>query len=338
MRIAIVDDRPLAAEVIRRVVLSVPGYAVAWTAADGGEAVRKAARDRPDLLLMDMLMPGLNGAEATRQIMATTPCPILVVTASVSGNFGLVYEALGAGAMDAVNTPVADPAGGVHGGDQLLAKIAQVARKVKAGARPGDSAAQPALAAVPPLTVIGASTGGPQALVRLLQGLPTGFPGAVLITQHITPDFTHGLADWLSQQSRFPVRVANPGDQPAAGAALLAGRDDHLVLRADGTLAYTPNPTDTPFRPNVDALFDSVAAHWPAAGCGVLLTGMGRDGAEGLANLRRGGWHTFAQDAASCVVNGMPAEAVKLGAAQHVLPPAEIGRRVGAIVSANRRG
>jgi chemotaxis response regulator CheB len=168
--------------------------------------------------------------------------------------------------------------------------------------------------------------------VKLLKALPSGFPGAILITQHITPDFTIGLAEWLTQQSRFPVRVASPGDRPTAGLGLLAGRDDHLVLRADGTLGYTPYPTDTPFRPNVDALFDSVAAHWPTAGCGVLLTGMGRDGAEGLLMLRRAGWHTFAQDGPSCVVNGMPDAAVKLGAAQHVLTPAEISKRLATMV------
>jgi two-component system response regulator WspF len=241
----------------------------------------------------------------------------------VSGNYGLVYEALGAGAVDAVNTPTLGLDGSAQGGEALLAKIAQVARKVKVATRP-----DPPPAAGPPLVAIGASTGGPQAVAEVLAEFPATLPAAVLIVQHITPDFTAGLAEWVGQKSRFPVRLAEPGDVPRSGAALLAGRDDHLVLRPDRTLGYTPHPADTPFRPSVDVLFDSLAAHWPSPGVAVLLTGMGRDGANGLLALRRAGWTTYAQSGPTCVVNGMPDAAVKLGAAVHVLPPVEIGKAI----------
>lgn len=333
MRIAIVDDRPLAIEAVRRVIGRGPEYALAWVARNGEEAVRKAVDDPPDLILMDLVMPGVDGAEATRRIMAAAPCPILIVTATVSGNYGLVYDALGAGAVDAVNTPTLGLDGSLRGGDVLLAKIAQIAKKVKSSAGSGPHPAfRPPAARVPPLVAIGASTGGPHAITDLLAQLPASFPGAVVLVQHITADFTAGLADWVGSRAKLPVRVARPGDAPAAGTALLAGRDDHLVLTADGTLAYTPHPAETPFRPSVDVLFDSLAAHWPQPGTAVLLTGMGRDGATGLLKLRRAGWTTFAQDKASSVVFGMPEAAAKLGAAARVLPPAEIGKAIAAQV------
>ncbi len=328
MRIAVVDDRPLAAAAVRRVV-AAGGYTVAWTAADGEEAVRKCAADRPDLVLMDLVMPGVNGAEATRRIMARSPCPVLIVTSTVSGNFGLVYEALGAGAVDAVNTPVLGTDGALAGGDALLAKIAQIAKKSKTGLHP---VLPSVVASGPLLAAVGASTGGPAAVCDLLAELPAGFPGAVLVVNHLGADFLPGLAEWASQRCRLSVRLAMPGEKPTAGVVLLAGRDEHLILKPDGTLAYTPDPADTPYRPNVDVLFQSLAANWPHRGAAALLTGMGRDGAAGLLALKRAGWTTFAQEGATCVVNGMPAAAVNLGAAGRVLPPAGIGRAIAAMV------
>ena len=326
MRVAVVDDRPLAAAAVKRVV-TAGGHAVAWTAADGEEAVRKCAADRPDLVLMDLVMPVVNGAEATRRIMARSPCPILIVTSTVSGNYGLVYEALGAGAVDAVNTPVLGADGGLAGGDVLLAKIAQIAKKSKTGLHP-VLAVKPS---GPLLVAVGASTGGPAAVCELLAELPAGFAGAVLVVNHLGADFLPGLALWAGQKCKLPVRLAQPGEKPTAGVVLLAGREEHLVLKPDGTLAYTPDPADTPYRPNVDVLFRSLATNWPHAGAAALLTGMGRDGAAGLLALKQAGWTTFAQDAGTCVVNGMPAAAVALGAAGRVLPPAGIGKAVAAM-------
>ncbi|HVK15880.1 MAG TPA: chemotaxis-specific protein-glutamate methyltransferase CheB [Fimbriiglobus sp.] len=325
MRIAIVDDRPLALEAVRRVVARA-GHDVAWTARDGEEAVRRCAADRPDLVLMDLVMPGVNGAEATRRIMASTPCPVLVVTASVSGNYGLVFEALSAGAVDAINTPVLGADGSLQGGDGLVAKIAAVERKLKGMPPPAPPPVGPTLVA------LGASTGGPAAVSEVLGQLSPSLPAAVLIVQHLDAEFVPGLAACLAQRSRFPVRVARAGERPEPGVALIAGRDEHLVLAADGSLAYTPQPADSPFRPSVDVLFKSLAANADRPGVGVLLTGMLRDGAEGLLSLRRAGWQTFAQDEASCVVFGMPDAAAKLGAAVHVLPPVKIGQMIAAQV------
>jgi two-component system response regulator WspF len=319
--------------VLRRLVLSVPGYSVAWTAENGEEAVRKAAQDRPDAILMDLVMPVLDGAEATRRIMAQGPCPILLVTSSVSGNFNLVYRAMGHGGLDAVNTPTFGPGNTIRDGEGILARLAKLAR---AGQAPpavsptaaGAGAASPADPALPFVVALGASTGGPEALAQILKSLPPRFPAAVVAVQHIAADFAPGLARWLAGQGHLPVRPARDGDEPRPGEVLLAGSDDHLVLRPDRRLAYTADPVDYPYRPSVDVFFHSLASAWPRPGVAVLLTGMGSDGALGLLRLRRLGWHTIAQDQASCVVYGMPKAAADRGAACQVLPLAQIPEAV----------
>jgi two-component system response regulator WspF len=339
MRVAIVNDLALAREVLRRVVQSVPGYEVAWAAVDGEEAVRLAAGDRPDVILMDLVMPRVDGAEATRRIMAASPCPILVVTATVSGNFELVYKAMGAGALDAVETPTFGSGGVVQHAEKLLARLAKLDAALKgapgsgSGFAPAAPAGPPA-ADLPPVVAIGASTGGPAALPVVLTALPADFPAAVLIVQHIDADFAPGLAARLALGCRLPVRVARDGDAPAAGVVLLAATDDHLALGPDRKLHYTADPRAYPYRPSANVLFASLAAHAPRPGVGVLLTGMGTDGAEGLLRLREAGWHTVAQDEGTCVVYGMPKAAADLRAAAEVLPLAQIGPTVVAKVRA----
>jgi two-component system response regulator WspF len=343
MRIAIVNDLVLAREVLRRLVHSVPGYRVAWTAANGEEAVRKAAHDPPDIILMDLIMPVLDGVEATRRIMANNPCPILLVTSSVTGNFNMVYRAMGCGGLDAVNTPTLAPDGTVMDGEGILARIAKLAHQQQVpvsaavdspspcSAGPGQGDQQtPAEAAakLPLLVAMGASTGGPEAIARVLTGLPIGCPAGMVIIQHIAADFARGLAIWLQSHSRLPVRLAQNGDKLQVGEVLLAGTDDHLKLRADCRLTYTPDPVDYPYRPSVDVFFHSLAATGLRPGIAVLLTGMGTDGAQGLLCLRKLGWHTIAQDQASCVVYGMPKAAAELRAACEILPLAQIPEAV----------
>jgi two-component system response regulator WspF len=330
MRIAIVNDLALAREVLRRLVRSVPGHEIAWMAEDGAEAVRKAAQDRPDLILMDLVMPVLDGAEATRRIMAQSPCPILLVTSSVTGNFNLVYRAMGYGGLDAVNTPTLGPDGTVRDGEGILARIAKLARiQQNADAAawkplpvPGSGTGLPRISApcLPPILALGASTGGPEALARILKALPAAFPAAVVVIQHIAVDFASSLANWLQGQTCLPVRVARDGDEFKPGEVKLAGTNDHLVLRPDRRLGYTVDPMDYPYRPSVDVFFHSLVTAWPRPGIAVLLTGMGSDGAQGLLQLRQAGWHTITQDQASCVVHGMPKAAADLRAASQVLP------------------
>jgi two-component system, chemotaxis family, response regulator WspF len=329
MRIAIVNDLRIATEALRRVVCSQPEHCVAWTAINGEEAVRQCERDVPDVVLMDLLMPGMNGAEATRQIMQRSPCPILVVTATVAGNYSLVCEALGHGAFDAVATPVLGDGPPAQAGAALLAKLVHV-DKIRTRFTTKTEPLAPAAieptgppshgARQIPIVAIGASTGGPNALQAILSQWPREFPAAVLVVQHISAEFAESLAAWLASACALTVRAARDGDRPLAGTVLIARTDDHLAMRPDGTLAYTQEPLDNPFRPSVDVLFQCLARHWRWPSVAVLLTGIGRDGAQGLMDLRRAGWHTIAQDQETCAVYGMPLAACQIGAAVEILP------------------
>ncbi len=341
MKVAIVNDLALAVEALRRVVCSRPEHRVAWVARDGAEAVRRCAEQRPDVVLMDLIMPVMDGAEATRRIMRETPCPILVVTATVDGNMALVFEAMGHGALDAVNTPVLGPDGAVTGGRDLLRKIeliGHLARPAAPAARRGAGAAparRPASGGLP-LVALGASTGGPAALSAVLAHWPAGFEAGVVIVQHVDREFAPDLARWLGRQCALRVEAAAPGCRPEPGRVWLAATNDHLVLRPGGTLDYVVEPADCVYRPSVDVFFKSAAAHWPVPGAAVLLTGMGRDGGAGLLALRRAGWRTIAQDERSSVVYGMPRAAVELEAVDEVLPVADIGPAVARSLAARR--
>ena len=342
MRVAIVNDVRLATEVLRRVVSSDPGHQIAWTAEDGREAVRRCRRDVPDVVLMDLVMPVMNGAEATREIMQSCPCPVLVVTSTVAGNYSLVCEALGHGAYDAVCTPSLKTNSPAEDGAELLAKLTSVRRLHRhLTSRGGRGEAAP-LAAAParpasgprvPLVAIGASTGGPQALDAILSKWPGDFPAGVIVVQHIGADFAGSLVQWLTDRCPLSVRVAAGGDLPEPGTVLVAATSDHLVMTNRRTLAYTPEPVDSPYRPSVDALFHSLARHWLWPAAAVLLTGIGRDGAEGMLRLRKAGWHTIAQDERSSVVYGMPQAAHQIGAAARVLPAHQIAADVAEHVS-----
>jgi chemotaxis response regulator CheB len=335
VRIAIVNDLALAIEALRRVVRSIAGAEVAWVARDGAQAVAQCQQDRPDLVLMDLVMPNLDGVEATREIMRRSPCPILVVTASVRGNVGKVYEALGCGALDAVATPRLGLSGGLHGADDLVRKITTVhalAAQADGGAAGGPAslpeAPSRAAASAPPLIAIGASTGGPHALTAVLAPLPVDLGAAVVVVQHIDRAFTAGLVRWLGRRVALPVAAL---DRPTAlhgGRIWLAAGDGHVVVRDDGQLAISDQPRESLHRPSIDVFFASAARRYPGRVCGVLLTGMGRDGAAGLLALHRAGHHTIAQDEASSVVYGMPRAAAESGAASEILPLDHIAPRL----------
>lgn len=332
MRIGIVNDLALAVEALRRALSQRPDYVVVWTAANGDEAVARCAQEPPDLVLMDLLMPGMDGVEATRQIMAKSPCAVLVVTTSVGGNASRVFEAMGHGALDAVDLPTMAINGeeDAEGASALLAKIDLIGRLIgdrrQKTARSKPSAARRGTSSR--LLAIGASAGGPAAVAEVLGGLPVTFPMAIVVVQHIDEKFAKSMADWLGRFSQCPVRVARPGDTPTTGTVLLAGTNEHLVLRDDGRLDYTCKPVEMPYRPSVDVFFGSVADTWPGQAVGVLLSGMGRDGAIGLKAMRAKGHHTIAQDQASSAVYGMPKAAAELGAAVDILPLVRVAARL----------
>ncbi|MCF3649448.1 chemotaxis response regulator protein-glutamate methylesterase [Synoicihabitans lomoniglobus] len=334
MRIGIVNDMALTVEVLKRVLALNPRHHIAWVARTGQEAVEKCAQDTPELVLMDLIMPQLDGVEATRRIMANSPCAILVVTVSVGKNAWKAFEAMGHGALDAVDTPTFGSGDWRTNAAPLLAKIEIIGKMVK----DRNGRLTPPLQAPRGintsgnqhvrLLAIGASAGGPAAVNQILAGLPCDFPAAVVVVQHVDERFAQGMADWLGQESRLPVRVAREGDEPAMGTVLLGGTNDHLVVGADGRLHYKRQPVEYVYRPSVDVFYQSLSLHWKGPVVGVLLTGMGRDGALGLKALRNQGQHTITQDEASSAVYGMPKAAAKLAAAVEILSLERIPSRL----------
>ncbi len=345
MRIGIVNDIGMAREALRRVVQSSPEHEVVWAARDGAEAIALAREDRPDLILMDLCMPGIDGVEATRCIMGESPCAILVVTATVSGHLSKVYQAMGHGALDAVDTPTLGTKGDIAGAAILMYKIDVINKLIgKPSERPRSwrSEASPSKSAqtaswskpsLQPLVVIGASTGGPQALAEILSGVPATLDATIAIVQHVDAAFAPGLGQWLSDQAKRPVTMIAEGHRPEPGQVLLSDTDDHLVLGEEGLLHYSVEPSTICYRPSVDVFFASVARNWHRPGVAVLLTGMGRDGAQGLLQLRGQGWRTIAQDESSSVVWGMPKAAAEIGAAHEILPLPRIAEAITRLVS-----
>lgn len=366
-RVGIVNDVPLVAEALRRIVAATPDFSVAWIARDGLEAVAKAHADHPDVILMDLVMPVMDGVEATRRIMAGTPCAILLVTATVSGNLTMVFDALGHGALDVVQTPGFGRGGADDGTLEFRRKLGSVARLVNAGdrarvardhaassgvvapwttsqrlaptaaarpiVRPSATAPSPPFASPePPLLLVAASTGGPQAIATLLDGVGADLPAAIVVVQHLDARFSDSFVAWLRQRSPMPVVAAVAGERPRRGQVVIAVGEEHLLLDASGTFRFSPEPEDAPLRPSADVLFESVAAHPGARGVAVVLTGMGRDGARGMLALRRARFHTIAQDPATSVIGGMPRAAVAAGGAMEVLPIEGIGSRVAAVL------
>ena len=338
MRIAIVNDTKMSLEILSRVVAMDPDCKLIWTAENGAEAVDKCMADTPDLLIMDIFMPVMNGTEATRRIMAIAPCPILIVTASVSTQSTKVFETLGAGALDAIRTPSVGPDGQLEGLHPLLRKIYQFkqlsnsahCRSPRVKSVDNERATKDSSSST--LVVIGASTGGPNALAEMLSQIPASINASFIVIQHVDRQFAQGLASWLDSLCELSVRIAKPGDRPHRGVALIAATNDHMVMNCNDVLQYTVEPEDNPFRPSADVFFASVACKCREKGLAVLLTGIGRDGASGLLALKNAGWHTFAQSKETCVVYGMPKAAIELGAACDILSPKDIGRHIVSLV------
>ncbi len=328
MKIAIVNDMFMAAEALRRAVVTNTDHRVIWIAENGRDAVARCATDLPDLILMDLIMPEMDGVEATRRIMAATPCAILIVTASVDGNAAQVFAAMGCGALDATNTPLLGTQGNEAGRAELLAKLKIIEMLIRPRRVPSEQPKALRANARPPagyqLVAIGASSGGPSALMTILAALPTDFPLPIVVIQHVDAQFAPELVAWLGTHTALKVRVAKSDVRLEPGVVYVAARDAHLVLNGWGALSYSAQPQDLPYRPSIDVFFNSVQQYGRGCCIAILLTGMGRDGAEGLLHLRRDGHLTIAQDQATCAVYGMPRAAAELDAAVHVLPLLDI--------------
>ncbi|WP_095189409.1 chemotaxis response regulator protein-glutamate methylesterase [Pseudomonas sp. Irchel 3E19] len=330
MKIAIVNDMPLAVEALRRALAFEPAHQVVWVAYNGAEAVRLCAENTPDLILMDLIMPVMDGVEATRRIMAESPCAIVIVTVDRQQNVHRVFEAMGHGALDVVDTPALGAGNAQEAAAPLLRKILNIGWLIgekSARSRPAP-APQRSSASCQRLVAIGSSAGGPAALEVLLKGLPRNFSAAIVLVQHVDQVFAAGMAEWLASASGLDVRLAREGEPPQAGAVLLAGTNHHIRLLKNGTLAYTAEPVNEIYRPSIDVFFESIASYWSGDAVGVLLTGMGRDGAQGLKLMRQQGYLTIAQDQQSSAVYGMPKAAAAIDAAVEIRPLEKIAPRL----------
>jgi two-component system chemotaxis response regulator CheB len=326
IRVLVADDSELFRELLSRVIAADPAFDVVAVAADGNAAAAAARTLQPDVITMDLNMPDADGFSGIARIMAETPTPILVLTANKAEVVG--FRALSLGALDIVEKPAATVDLDEYGAQirsrlKLLAGV-KVIRHLR-GLRGTRSRLPQATARRTELVVIGASLGGPRALATLLKGLPPTFPAPIAIVQHIADGFTEGLAGWLQQESKLQVREARDGDPLLPGRVLLAPSGAHLLV-ADGVVRLSDAPPVDTFKPSVTPLFASAARSYGARAGGVLLTGMGRDGAEGLKALKDAGAQTLAQDEASSAVFGMPKAAIDLGAVGRVLPLDDIPR------------
>ena len=332
LRVLLVDDSGSVRAVVRRFFSWTGDIVVVGEAADGESAVEKVLDLSPDVVLMDLMMPGMDGYAATERIMEVRPTPIIVLSSSANRNqMRIAFEAMRRGAVEVLGKPE-----DTESWRQLADTLPEMVRTAAAAqARPSQPSKPRARRPPEVETVarrlrwvgIGASTGGPAALRELLEAMPESFPYTLLIVQHITAGFEAGLADWLNREFAFDVRLASDGEEPPPGVVRLAPGGAHLRLEPGGVLrldrASGPRGGHLPA---ADVLLSSIAASHPTTSAGVVLTGMGSDGADGLAELRAAGGVAIAQDEASSVVYGMPRVAVERGAAEIELSPRQIGR------------
>ena len=348
IRVLIVDDSKLVQEVLRSILGSDGELEVVGAAANGNEALTLTAKHRPDVIVMDINMPELGGLEATEKIMAYSPTPILILTSMDGAD--VAFEALSRGALEVVEKPELDD----EKCRELIAKIKLSAgvrvithiagRQGEPQSREGAASRPPApagprapLAPAPPrggrtarsatVVGIGSSTGGPKALGQICSELPADFPASILVVQHIADGFVPVLTSWLDGSSQIRVKEAEDGEELAPGVAYIAPSNVHMEL-AGTRIALRDGEPLAGHVPSVDVLLSSIAKNCGARGMGIILSGMGRDGARGAKEIRDAGGYTMAQDEKSCVVFGMPKAAVELDGVNQVLDPLEIAAAV----------
>lgn len=338
IRVLVAEDSTVTREALLYLLNATPGMETVGTARDGKEAVEAACRLKPDVVLMDVHMPRLGGYEATRQIMERAPAPIVMMSVSLSQDqASMTFEALRAGAVTIVETP-----GGPHHPRhaetartlvetvRLMAGVKVIRRWPARRPRASGAPRPPATTRRVRLVAIGASTGGPAVVADILERLPAGAGAPILLVQHIAPGFVAALATWLGTRTRLGVKLAEPRETLRPATVYVAPDGHHLGVDAGGRVVLSDAPPRDGFRPSASFLFESVAETVGAGAMGVLLTGMGRDGAAGLRRLREAGGVTVAQDRESSIIFGMPREAIRLDAAQHILSPEDIAALIGA--------
>ncbi|MBN1875948.1 MAG: chemotaxis-specific protein-glutamate methyltransferase CheB [Anaerolineae bacterium] len=330
IRILIVDDSQVVRDLLVQMLQSDPEFEIVGQATDGIEAVQLTATLKPDVITMDMYMPNMNGLDAIRQIMNTVPTPIVLVAGDVYGpGSSLADQAVAAGALMVVEKPKGLS---MTDYDAIRGELVTAIR-LMAGVQLVTLAANPTsnLTSVTRQTLldlqliaVAASTGGPGVLHQILRALPADFSIPIVVVQHITAGFGQGFAQWLDSVTQLNVRLAQDKEPIVQGGVLIAPEGAHMVVRPGGIVRLDTSPLVDGVRPSATRLFASVAKTYKAHGMGVVLTGMGADGAEGMERIWQSGGYTIAQDEASCVVFGMPKMAIERGVVHQVLTPEEI--------------
>lgn len=334
IRLLVVEDSKTVQQALVAAFDADPDLQVIGTAESGEEAVQAAKSLKPDLITMDVNLPGMDGFDATRAIMSSCPVPIVIVTGKMNPkDSATLFRVMEAGALMVLPKPAPVGSPGYHASVadlirhvKLMSEIKVVRRAFPTGVCP-PCAPNPAW--TPPATpvkvvAIGASTGGPPLLRQILSALPPRFPAAVLVVQHMAVGFTENFVHWLNNNSALPVQLACDGAAAEPGRVYVAPDNCHMEITPSGKIELTLSPPENGVRPSVSALFRSVAQSYGRQAVGVLLSGMGKDGALELKAIRGRGGITVAQDRDSALVFGMPGEAVRIDAAQHVLDPCGI--------------
>jgi two-component system, chemotaxis family, protein-glutamate methylesterase/glutaminase len=342
IRVLLVEDSRIALVILKRILDSSPQIEVVGEARSGLEALTLIPKVEPDVICTDLHMPEMDGLEFTFQVMALYPRPILVISVSVQEEDAKrVFQLLEAGAVDIFPKPTAGLAANDELFKQELINKIKILSGVKVFRKKRKSPSQVNNLEAddfsdfayksyiqPKIVVIGASTGGPQALQEIFTQLPADFPVPVICVQHICCGFLQGLIDWLATHCQLTIQIAQLGDMPKPGKIYFPDEQLHLELDAWGRFIYFDSPPVAGHRPSVTVSFESVAKFYGNATVGILLSGMGRDGADGMQAIAQAGGFTIAQDEATSVVFGMPKEAINLGAAKQILPIEAIAPRL----------
>ncbi len=332
IRVLIVDDSAVIRQVLTEILSQADNIEVVGTAQDPIFAMNKIRALRPDVITLDVEMPRMDGLTFLEELMRTNPIPVLMVSALTQRGNETTLRALELGAIDYIPKPRIDISEGVIKlGEEIIRKV-RIAAKAKVRmpvqkkppSRPLQSSFR--LETTDRIIAIGASTGGTQAVTEIITALPESTPGIVIV-QHMPPMFTRSFAERLNSLSRLDVKEASTGDRIIRGSVLIAPGNKHMTIRRNGAMYYTEikdGPMVNFVRPSVDVLFSSVAKYVGGNAIGVILTGMGEDGAKGLLEMKGAGAFTIAQDEATSVVFGMPRRAIEMGAVKRVAPLEEI--------------
>jgi two-component system chemotaxis response regulator CheB len=341
IRVLVVEDSPLMCKVLTNMMNSDPQILVVAVASNGEEAVELVPLLKPDFITMDMDMPIMDGLEATKQIMASHPTPILIVSSSVfKQGMEKVFKAISHGALDVIDKSELELVGNKKSGEALIAKIKfltsarvmdQPLMKFR-HERPIADLKAPKKKASDKIVAVVASTGGPQALLKILQRLPEDFPCGIVIVQHITSGFLSGLVDWLAKECKIQVKIGEDSEEVRPGMAYIAPDNFHMRVKEGGKISLSDEPANNGHRPSGDVLLESVAKTYGRGCVGVILTGMGRDGAMGMKAIKHSQGMTIAQNEKTCVVFGMPNAAIEMKAIDKVLPLEKIAEEIALMV------